>query len=1152
MEGNVIWSADEASRNGNAVSLSATKIKLRNPFFKGTSPKRYIQQDPGNSGSPRKRQRIENQLGESTETADEEEALSQSSTRSSGLKLKISRKGTKTPVDSSSTVFYDATEHLANGNSPDISDLNRRSPAHESIQVKSNSTPSIRLVVKNPEHNSKEKKNLEESEDDEFSDSIGEDELDEIYSQGHQRMQIRASQHSSPIKAPPQTDKQHTNASSDEFSDDDIGELDVILTQAERKREARKSQQNSPVKGPPPATSATAAITATAPPANGIDNSSSDIFSDDDELLSCLLDCAEKKKEERLTISRANSSLLSSLPATVSNQATSADAEKTPIPDDETGENQTADTQSNEKSVCVPALSSSSIQKTATEAPDSTSCLNSDATVHDDVEPTVSTVNEKGRTSSVSTNFESNSASEMALFDTDPASVSDSLLSQAQDKVKGWLTELNKVILGLPINHVGLEEINLNLLLKVPTLDFESLKALATQVRAQIKQFKSFNLQIQTSSEKTQRKSISPASIPQNNGNSAQLSSAASVAPATKQRAANNGNQSSTVNSTTNNVSAPPQFGVSEFGSHSQNQQPQPISNANGFSAASNPPQLHFVPNPSPVLRPPQINGAPISDRLNLLAGMTNPQLTVPPQVLLHPPQYRMTRNQEQVLQQQLNQQMQRIQKGLPQLPHPFPQLTIGPRFQGQPLSQGSMTSIPLTPQQIQQQHRGQFQVQFQQQLQQQMQNQQVQHPYQLRHSYPQQQYPPQPYPQQDRMQQSSSPNLALPVRPHQASTLYNQPKGPKNNAMKPAKFPHPSNSKTKANPKKNARIKKSKLDKYEFPLPSEGFLSSFLNGAQLNNSNDPEDDDLVEQAMLISLLDPLSGRRLETPLRSRYCSHIECFDLWSFIEINRLRPFRIGVKRDPPTASGEPNVLAILKDTKRMPISCKNHNQRTVAYQYKVALKMNKEKRKKNNELDYFCCPVCKLEFSIKIPGDVYVVGELKDILNRLKEEPDSEEIEKIEIHDDGKWSFHREAQVKTEEKEDHEIIDIDLLSEDEETPASTAPPANPDNGPVPPSSAGDAGGITLASINASTDELDEIDQVCDQLDNEINELIETGNHPDICGFATGRVNPAHPPPGYPVFVPMDDDNDDRGSSSGQPVFFTGNGDADDPFVLD
>ncbi|GME93207.1 unnamed protein product [Ambrosiozyma monospora] len=240
MEGNMIRPANEPSTNGNAVSLSATKIKLKNPFFKGTTPKRHTQQETTmeNLGYPRKRQRLGNQLGESTEAGDEEEAPSHFSS-TSGLKLKISRKGTKTPVDSSSAVFYDATEHLANGNSPDISHLNRQSPAKDS---NTNSTPSIRLVLKNPEHKDKGNKILEGSAD-EFSDSISADELDQIYSQGHERMQIRTSQHSSPIKAPPQTDNQHTNINIDEPSefDDDAEELEAIITQAERKLEARKT-----------------------------------------------------------------------------------------------------------------------------------------------------------------------------------------------------------------------------------------------------------------------------------------------------------------------------------------------------------------------------------------------------------------------------------------------------------------------------------------------------------------------------------------------------------------------------------------------------------------------------------------------------------------------------------------------------------------------------------------------------------------------------------------------------------------------------------------------------------------------------------------------------------------------------------------------
>ncbi|GME82926.1 unnamed protein product [Ambrosiozyma monospora] len=455
--------------------------------------------------------------------------------------------------------------------------------------------------------------------------------------------------------------------------------------------------------------------------------------------------------------------------------------------------------------------------------------------------------------------------------------------------------ELNDALLVLPIDLTGLQEFNLNLSRTISTLDFESLKRLATQVRAQIKDFKSYRSQTQTSAEIAHRKLILPDGSLTQSGLAVQPPTT-SVTPTTEQQTPNNNKQRSTVNSKSKNSPAQPQFGIfSEFASHQQPQQ-KPISNTNGFGTSLSPPQLHSVPNPSPVLRPPQINGAPIPDRLSLLAGLTNPQLTVPPQVLLHPPQHRLTRNQEQVLQQQLNQQMQRIQQGQPQFPPPFPQLAIDPRFQGRPLGQPQMLRMPLTPQQIQQQHRGQFQAQFQQRLQQQMQNQHAQYP------YSQQQHPQQSYTLPYPVPPTGSPNLSLPARLPQASTVYNQSNGSNNKPMKQTKFPH--QHKAKAKPKKNFRIKKSKLDKYEFPLPSEGFLSAFMNGAQMNNSKDPEDDDLVEQAMLISLLDPLSGRKLETPLRSRFCSHIECFDLWSFIEINRLRPFKIGVKRDPPTAS--------------------------------------------------------------------------------------------------------------------------------------------------------------------------------------------------------------------------------------------------------
>lgn len=210
-------------------------------------------------------------------------------------------------------------------------------------------------------------------------------------------------------------------------------------------------------------------------------------------------------------------------------------------------------------------------------------------------------------------------------------------------------------------------------------------------------------------------------------------------------------------------------------------------------------------------------------------------------------------------------------------------------------------------------------------------------------------------------------------------------------------------------------------------------------NNTDHDNNNDDDDDDIVEKSVRLSLKDPLSGSRIVTPLRSRYCSHVECFDYESFLAMYNLRPFRIAIQRfsEKPAKVGEVDVMRILEDTKRKVIDVKDHNKVTPSFPYKTKQKMFKEKNKQMNDLEWFCCPICKLEFNIKRIGDIYVVGEFVDILQDLSLEENNETVEDIEIDlsQRGKWRWIREDENNA------------LLSQ-ENTPAAAGHEATPDTG--------------------------------------------------------------------------------------------------------
>jgi hypothetical protein len=54
---------------------------------------------------------------------------------------------------------------------------------------------------------------------------------------------------------------------------------------------------------------------------------------------------------------------------------------------------------------------------------------------------------------------------------------------------------------------------------------------------------------------------------------------------------------------------------------------------------------------------------------------------------------------------------------------------------------------------------------------------------------------------------------------------------------------------------------------------------------AQRNNAAAAQDEDVKESAFILSLNDPLSLARIRVPTRTKSCSHLQCFDLRTFVE---------------------------------------------------------------------------------------------------------------------------------------------------------------------------------------------------------------------------------------------------------------------------
>lgn len=56
--------------------------------------------------------------------------------------------------------------------------------------------------------------------------------------------------------------------------------------------------------------------------------------------------------------------------------------------------------------------------------------------------------------------------------------------------------------------------------------------------------------------------------------------------------------------------------------------------------------------------------------------------------------------------------------------------------------------------------------------------------------------------------------------------------------------------------------------------------------------SNRIQDDDIqIQSKDTISLLDPVTYTRIRIPVRSRQCRHAQCFDLYTYLEMNRNIP---------------------------------------------------------------------------------------------------------------------------------------------------------------------------------------------------------------------------------------------------------------------
>lgn len=426
--------------------------------------------------------------------------------------------------------------------------------------------------------------------------------------------------------------------------------------------------------------------------------------------------------------------------------------------------------------------------------------------------------------------------------------------------------------------------------------------------------------------------------------------------------------------------------------------------------------------------------------------------------------------------------------------------------------------------------------------------------------------------------------------------------------------------AKAKAKPKRRLKPLHSRLmvSMDKIPVTSERgmvYMSNMLkmkakgigntNDGKNNNNNEEEEeeDELMEQKVRLSLKDPISGSRLVTPMRSIFCSHVECFDYDSFLAMYNLKPFKMAIQRysTKPTKVGEVDILKILEDTKRPVLSINSLEQHTRDYDYNSKLATLKDNNKPFNELEWFRCPICKLEFNIKKLGDLYCVGEFVDLLQDIKFEDHNEDIEAIEIDlsQGGKWRYIHEdetdikfgrttattpAPIPQDQQQQntgevnpmersqsviethHHNIEVVTLDSDDEQESGTAA-ENMINTLRPIMQESNNGEMTEAEIDRRLDELFDA-EILDGGDTYSTPSSSSVGPPSYSNFAkqpyitrfinndniggsfTKNMEVNHP--GVVAFRPGAFTTTDLDGDDAMPVFMSGEGAADDPIVLD
>lgn len=340
------------------------------------------------------------------------------------------------------------------------------------------------------------------------------------------------------------------------------------------------------------------------------------------------------------------------------------------------------------------------------------------------------------------------------------------------------------------------------------------------------------------------------------------------------------------------------------------------------------------------------------------------------------------------------------------------------------------------------------------------------------------------------------------------------------------------------------------------------------------NAEEDNDDEDLIEKYFKLSLKDPLTGSRIQIPIRSRFCSHAECFDYITFLSLYNLRPFRIHLRRQisnlPPGPLGvssdniKPVVLSVLNDTKRPFLEAKKHNFNTSSFEYKNKMKNFKYYHKPLNDLEWFCCPICNLEFNIKKLGDIYVVGELIDLLLDVNDL--SFNILQIDLSNgETKWINDDEEEAKPIKETEIQTIDLDDEDEDyDDNIINTNNNTNANtniNMTIPKSI------IIPTDSSTPTTGVDEEAQMLEEIDALFDELppspdsqspIRQNQIPTTLPISK-HIQPY--PPNVPVFMPI---SNYSGVVAFRPtpftpdtqqqnhVFMSGEGVPDDPIVLD